>query len=272
MLPTMSLHLKLKHYQRRGAGTRRGAPRASTVVALTGVAVAVTAAVGAPVSHATIVGGVAAFTDGSGTPAVSSSPVGPFSSADLAGSLLSAEQAAALTGATGAMQVRGPAAGFLNTAKDISDRHCASPWGPGEADSYTDNAYTGLAVSTASDSVAGSEHTITQAVIGFADEGSLRRYKSRIAGQWRDCATRTITYSPPDNPSATQFWQLGTADSNPERTMMIMSQHVSGADWGCERGFASTTSNIAIDVLVCGRDPKGQASQAIRVITGQVPG
>ena len=236
-----------------------------------GGAVLLASTAGTQVAQAAVWGGVAAFTDGSGSPGGSPSEAGPFSSTDLAASLLSAEQAAAITGSGRPMQVRGPAAGFLNTAKDMSDPHCASPWGPAEAASYTDNTYTGVAVSTASDSGAHPEHTLTQAVIGFTDEGSRRRYESRIALEWRECATHTITYRPPDTPTVAQTWRFGTADSNPERTMMIMSQVVSGGDWGCERGHAVTTSNIAIDVLVCGHDPKGQASQAIQTITRQVP-
>ncbi|ULN44684.1 sensor domain-containing protein (plasmid) [Mycolicibacterium crocinum] len=267
----MLLHLKLKHLRSRAGAVRDVPRRLVSIGAFASVAVALAVAAGTPGAQAAVWGGVAAFTDGSGTPNGSPSTVGPFSSADLAASLLSAEQAAAITGSSRSMQVRGPSAGFLNTAKDISDPHCASPWGPGEAASYTDDAYTGVAVGTASDSGAHPDHTLTQAVIGFADEGSRRRYESRIAREWRECATRAITYTPADNPTAPQTWRFGTADSNPERTMMIMSQDVSGADWGCERGHASTTSNIAIDVLVCGRDPKGQASQAIQTITSQVP-
>lgn len=266
------LYFNLKHLRSVGAEVVRDAPWQRLLAgSLAGAAVMLASTAGTPAAHAAVWGGVAAFTDGSGTPSGSTSETGPFSSADLATSLLSAEQADAITGSGGPMQVRGPAAGFLNSAKDMSDPHCASPWGPAEAASYTDNAYTGVAVSTASDSSAHPEHTLTQAVIGFTDEGSRRRYESRIALEWRACATRTVTYRPPDNPTLTQAWRFGTADSNPERTMMIMSQDVSGADWSCERGHAVTTSNIAIDVLACGRNPKGQASQAIQTITRQVP-
>ncbi len=82
---------------------------------------------------------------------------------------------------------------------------------------------------------------------------------------------RTLTYVPPDKPGEAQRWELGSADSDPERTITIMSQRLLGTDWGCERAFASTTSNLAIDVLVCGVNAKGQAAQAIRMISTQVP-
>ncbi len=115
--------------------------------------------------------GVAAFTDGSAASAASPSAAGPFSSAELAPALLSAAQASALTGARQPMGVQGPVAAFLDTASGLTDAECVSPWGPAEAGSYTDNAYSGIAASALSEASAAPAHTLTQAVIGFSDAG-----------------------------------------------------------------------------------------------------
>src|SRR4051812_9275753 len=117
----MPHQLEVKHYGSRLLG-------AATLAAVASVAVGTPA----PAAHAAPHGGFATFTDGSGTPAGPMSP-GPFSSPELAGALLSAAEAAGVTGTRAPMQLRGPVSAFLDTAKDTNDTHCASPWGPAEA-------------------------------------------------------------------------------------------------------------------------------------------
>ncbi len=135
----------------------------------------------------------------------------------------------------------------------LSEPECASAVIPNDASAYRGSGYAAVYGRLADDM---RSHRISTGVAAFAGAQEAHEWVTQQVDRWRDCTDRTLTIS-------LNGQELQWKTSGPTRAegVHVLLRRQEGTDYACSRGVAAR-SNVAADVLVCGRNPEAVNPQA----------
>lgn len=200
------------------------------------------------------------------TPTRPSGP--PVSASALAGLLSAPEELANLAGAA-AVTITGSGPVLSDDSAAVDIQECVGAWVPVQRSVYGDQGWSAAQQQMSRSANDGPpSHTITQAVISFADAAAAGASVQRQSEQWAQCAGRVITATMPDS-SATVRYTFGSP-STEDGVLSMREAREDGNGWGCERAVGAR-NNVVADTMVCRYDPAGQAVAVARAILDRVP-
>ncbi|BBZ15168.1 sensor domain-containing protein [Mycobacterium branderi] len=232
--------------------------RKSAAVSLTALAVVAGAAAGMPTAAAAPSGPIPQFWEsGNGS--------------DLAGLLLKENQVAPLVGVP-SVKVLNKSAKFYDDSSVIDNAECLGAWAPAQAKSYDGSGATDVRSEVMGHNklVILRDRLVVESVVGFPTADQASKYLDHAADSWKGCANRQVTTTP-DASDTPQQWQFGQPAVENNGTVITLKRTSTGEGLGaCERAMGGRY-NVAIDVMVCGGDPTGQAAKIVPEIGKSIP-
>jgi hypothetical protein len=185
----------------------------------------------------------------------------PVPVADLKGLLLTTDEVSKLMGVP--MNAEPLLSRMGNDARFLEQKECAGMWGPGQQLAYAGSGYLGTAAQGFSAPGTGTpplEFQTYQAVVGFPAAASADKYFEAQTQQWKQCANRTMTFSPRGQPIAII---QGDVTETGIRTITSIQTLEGAQNWMCGRALA-VRNNVTIDTFAC--SPANAVDQAVAVV------
>jgi hypothetical protein len=129
----------------------------------------------------------------------------------------------------------------------VADQKCAGAVAAGAEPMYRGSGYAavmGLGM------VGEDDRSVDEGVAAFGDAAAAHEFVETRLHQWKDCADRVLTLTPPDGPPVHWVAQ-GPTTSYGVGVLLRTQEGTSG--YGCSHGLAAR-SNIVADVLACSHD------------------
>ncbi|CAJ1578369.1 serine/threonine-protein kinase PknH/PknJ [[Mycobacterium] wendilense] len=195
-------------------------------------------------------------------------PGPPVAASALAGLLISPEELANLAGAAG-ITVTASAPMLSDDSGAVDRKDCVGAWVPVQRTVYGEQGWNAAEQQMSRSANEGPpSHTVTQAVVSFADAAAAEASVGQQSEQWSGCAGQVITATMPDS-SETVRYTLGSP-STEDGVVRMRETREGGNGWGCERAIGAR-NNVVADTMVCRYDPAGQAVAIARAILDRVP-
>jgi hypothetical protein len=177
----------------------------------------------------------------------------PLVERELAGLLLTPQEAAAAMGSTGMMVTESQTAMSDNSAI-MAPAECLAIDGAAEALVYAGSDFQAMrdqSLNNGDDFT----HYLKQAVVQFPYLEKAAAFFETSVGQWPDCHHYVHTQSGSQ-------WEVGEISTNDDiLSTNVVQQEAAAPGWGCGRALA-LRNNIIIDVNTCSADP---ADSAVRI-------
>ena len=185
----------------------------------------------------------------------------PLVERELAGLLLSPEQANVAVGAT-AMSVTNNQTSMTDNSTTMAPQECLAIDGAAEAPVYADSGYWAEHDQSLNDGD-NFTHYLKQAVVLFPTVEKAGAFFDASGHQWPACRQYTHTQSESQ-------WSVGQV-SNANGTLSTVATQQNAADpgWGCGRALAHR-NNIIIDINTCSANPADSAVKIADQIAANV--